>query len=130
MRYGTRKLFNQYSVVQTGNTKKLADAVYEILPKDKCDYFGENDSKIPPSDLLYIGFWTDKGSADTKTLELLAKTKKTRRFFCLERLGSVEVMYILKRSSDKSNNPLIQAMLLLESICAREKCHNLYVNDM
>ena len=25
----------------------------------------------------------------------------------------MEVMYILKRSSDKSNNPLIQAMLLL-----------------
>ena len=57
-----------YSIVfssSTGNTKKLADAVYETLPKDKCDYFGENDSKIPPSDLLYIGFWTDKGSADT-----------------------------------------------------------------
>ena len=35
-----------YSIVfssSTGNTKKLADAVYEILPKDKCDYFGEND---------------------------------------------------------------------------------------
>ena len=43
-----------YSIVfssSTGNTKKLADAVYEILPKDKCDYFGENDSKIPPSGL-------------------------------------------------------------------------------
>ena len=38
-----------YSIVfssSTGNTKKLADAVYEILPKDKCDYFGENDLKI------------------------------------------------------------------------------------
>ena len=122
-----------YSIVfssSTGNTKKLADAVYEILPKDKCDYFGENDSKIPPSDLLYIGFWTDKGSADTKTLELLAKLKNKKIFLCLERLGSVEVMYILKRFSGKSNNPLIQAMLLLESICARGKCHNLCVNDM
>ena len=72
-----------YSIVfssSTGNTKKLADAVYEILPKDKCDYFGENDSKIPPSDLLYIGFWTDKGSADTKTLELLAKLKNKKIF--------------------------------------------------
>ena len=32
-----------YSIVfssSTGNTKKLADAVYEILPKDKCDYLG------------------------------------------------------------------------------------------
>ena len=32
----------------TGNTKKLADAIYETLPKDKCDYFGTNDSQVQP----------------------------------------------------------------------------------
>ena len=57
----------------TGNTKKLADAIYETLPKDKCDYFGTNDSQVPQSDVCYIGFWTDKGNADQKTLELLSK---------------------------------------------------------
>ena len=34
-----------YSIVfssLTGNTKKLADTIYEMLPKDKCDYFGAN----------------------------------------------------------------------------------------
>ena len=35
----------------TGNTKKLADAIYETLPKDKCDYFGTNDSQVPQSDV-------------------------------------------------------------------------------
>ena len=25
----------------TGNTKKLADAIYETLPKDKCDYLAQ-----------------------------------------------------------------------------------------
>ena len=50
----------------TGNTKKLADAIYETLPKDKCDYFGTNDSQVPQSDVCYIGFWTDKGNADQK----------------------------------------------------------------
>ena len=72
-----------YSIVfssLTGNTKKLADTIYETLPKDKCDYFGENDSKIPPSDLLYIGFWTDKGNADNKTLELLSQLKNKKIF--------------------------------------------------
>ena len=54
----------------TGNTKKLADTIHEMLPHDKCDYFGENDSRVPQSDLLYIGFWTDKGNADHNTLEL------------------------------------------------------------
>ena len=44
----------------TGNTKKLADAIYETLPKDKCDYFGDrkstrlnsshaNESRMPSS---------------------------------------------------------------------------------
>ena len=87
-----------YSIVfssSTGNTKKLADAVYEILPKDKCDYFGENDSKIPPSDLLYIGFWTDKGSADTKTLELLAKLKNKKIFlFGTAGFGGSDVYFV------------------------------------
>ena len=62
----------------TGNTKKLADAIYETLPKDKCDYFGTNDSQVPQSDVCYIGFWTDKGNADQKTLELLSKLKNKK----------------------------------------------------
>ena len=81
----------------TGNTKKLADAIYETLPKDKCDYFGTNDSQVPQSDVCYIGFWTDKGNADQKTLELLPKLKN-KRFSCLEQLDLAEVMPILKDS--------------------------------
>lgn len=72
-----------YSIVfssLTGNTKKLAEAIYEVLPKDKCDYFGETGSQVPGSDLLYIGFWTDKGNADKKTLELLSKLKDKKIF--------------------------------------------------
>ena len=64
----------------TGNTKKLADVIYETLPKDKCDYFGTNDSQVPQSDVCYIGFWTDKGNADQKTLELLSKLKNEKDF--------------------------------------------------
>ena len=108
-----------YSIVfssSTGNTKKLADAVYEILPKDKCDYFGENDSKIPPSDLLYIGFWTDKGSADTKTLELLAKLKNKKIFlFGTAGFGGSDVYFEkilgqVKQSIDASNTVIGEYM--------------------
>ena len=79
------------------------------MPKDKCDYFGENDSKIPPSDLLYIGFWTDKGSADTKTLELLAKLKNKKIFlFGTAGFGGSDVYFEkilgqVKQSIDSSN---------------------------
>jgi len=53
---------------------------HETLPKDKCDYFGTNDSQVPQSDVCYIGFWTDKGNADQKTLELLSKLKNKKIF--------------------------------------------------
>ena len=68
----------KYSIVYsslTGNTKVLADAIHEALPQDECEYFGVSDTVIPSSELLYIGFWTDKGNADTKTLQLLSQLK-------------------------------------------------------
>ena len=64
---------NNYSIIfssVTGNTKKLADTIHETLPQDMCDYFGGNELQVPESDLLYIGFWTDKGNADNKTIFL------------------------------------------------------------
>ena len=93
----------------TGNTKKLADAIYETLPKDKCDYFGTNDSQVPQSDVCYIGFWTDKGNADKKTLELLSKLKGKKIFlFGTAGFGENEayfqkVLNNVKSSMDKSN---------------------------
>ena len=58
----------------------LADAIHGALPQDECEYFGEADTVIPSSELLYIGFWTDKGNADTKTLQLLSQLKNKQIF--------------------------------------------------
>ena len=93
----------------TGNTKKLADTIHEMLPHDKCDYFGENDSRVPQSDLLYIGFWTDKGNADHKTLELLAKLENKKIFlFGTAGFGGSDVYFKkileqVRQSIDSSN---------------------------
>ena len=73
----------KYSIIYsslTGNTKVLADAIHEALPQDECEYFGVSDTVIPSSELLYIGFWTDKGNADTKTLQLLSQLKNKQIF--------------------------------------------------
>ena len=59
-----------------GITKVLADAIHGALPQDECEYFGVSDTVIPSSELLYIGFWTDKGNADPKTLHPSDKTIK------------------------------------------------------
>ena len=64
----------------TGNTKALADAIYEVLPKEYCDFYGNAKAQVPQSEILYIGFWTDKGNADNKTLELLSKLKNKKIF--------------------------------------------------
>ena len=100
----------------TGNTKKLADAIYETLPKDKCDYFGTNDSQVPQSDVCYIGFWTDKGNADQKTLELLSKVKNKKIFlFGTAGFGGSDAYFEkilgqVKQSIDASNTVIGEYM--------------------
>ena len=57
----------RYSIIfssLTGNTRKLADQIHEVLPAETCDYFGEAKGEEPSSEVLYVGFWTDKGNAD------------------------------------------------------------------
>ena len=73
----------RYSIIfssVTGNTKLLADALRETLPKDACDYFGTSENAPTDSQLLYVGFWTDKGNADSATLALLQKLKNKKLF--------------------------------------------------
>lgn len=73
----------RYSIVyssSTGNTKKLADTIYAVLPKENCDYFGVPKEGGLYSEMLYIGFWTDKGNADKSTLTLLSTLKNKKIF--------------------------------------------------
>lgn len=56
-----------YAVVYssiTGNTKRLAEAVREVLPANQCLYFGPPDMEVQKEDMLFVGFWTDKGGCD------------------------------------------------------------------
>ena len=78
----------RYSIIyssKTGNTKKLAEAIYNTLPQNKCDYYGTVD-KIDDvlSNVIYIGFWTEKGNADHLTIDFLNKStsiySKTKSF--------------------------------------------------
>ena len=73
----------RYSVVfssSTGNTKLLADAIDEALPKENRDYFGEITPEMPESEMLYVGFWTDRGNADKTALEFLQRLKNKKVF--------------------------------------------------
>ena len=66
----------KYAIVyssQTGNTKMLAEAIQNVLPKEGCVYFGEPDAMALSAEKIYVGFWTDKGTCDTQTADFLKK---------------------------------------------------------
>lgn len=62
----------------TGNTKELAQTINETL--DNIIYFGEHDIKALNADRIYIGFWTDKGTCDNKTIEFLKQVQNKEIF--------------------------------------------------
>jgi flavodoxin len=65
---------------QTGNTRKLAEAVFEMLPDDKTLY--PVDEAPDPSDygLIAVGFWLMGGKPDPKSSEYLGKIGKKPLF--------------------------------------------------
>ena len=78
-----------YSIVfssVTGNTRQLAEAIRESLPETGCDYFGLCSAEALKSEMLYVGFWTDKGNADEASQALL-KTLKNKKIFLFGTAG-------------------------------------------
>ena len=103
----------KYSIIfssLTGNTKKLADTIRAVLPAEDCDYFGAPKAEELHSEILYIGFWTDKGNADSAALELLAKLRNKKIFlFGTAGFGGSEayfqnILNRVKASIDPSNS--------------------------
>ncbi len=79
----------RYSIVfssVTGNTRQLAEAIRESLPETGCDYFGLCSAEALKSEMLYVGFWTDKGNADEASQALL-KTLKSKKIFLFGTAG-------------------------------------------
>ena len=83
-------MYNErYSILYssaTGNTRLLADTIRAALPPELCDAFGAVGETAVESDLLYVGFWTDKGHADD-TLTAFLQTLKGKRIFLFGTAG-------------------------------------------
>ena len=113
-------MYNErYSIIfssKTGNTKKLAETICETLPKDFCDYFGPGNINNLSSDVLYIGFWTDKGNADSATLKFLKNLKNKKIFlFGTAGFGGSEeyfqkILNTVKKNIDESNTVIGEFM--------------------
>ena len=100
----------------TGNTRMLAEAIRETLPKENCDYFGVCGGAEAKPELLYVGFWTDKGNADEDTLALLAGLREKKIFlFGTAGFGGSEayfrkVLDRVRQSVDASNTVIGEYM--------------------
>ena len=65
---------------QSGNTKKLAEAVYEALPGEKGIYPVEEAPDPNGYDLVAVGFWFKAGNPEPKSAEYLKRIQGARLF--------------------------------------------------
>ena len=65
----------KYAVVYasaTGNTAMLAEEIRSYMKNAECVYFGEAKENIPAADIIFAGFWTDKGNCSDEIGNYLA----------------------------------------------------------
>ena len=58
---------------RTGNTKKVAEAVLSGLPDGTPMIAAEDIRQVAEYDLVFMGYWVDKGTADITAQEAMAK---------------------------------------------------------
>ena len=62
----------------TGNTRRVAEAVFETLPEPKAIYPIEAAPDPEGYDFIALGFWLDRGTADEKFRRYIKKIKNKR----------------------------------------------------
>ncbi|MDO5294204.1 MAG: flavodoxin family protein [bacterium] len=72
----------KYAIVinsKTGNTKRLAEAIQETVGKDTPIY-EEPVNEAKDADVIFAGFWTDKGSCTGEMKEFLTSLQNKKVF--------------------------------------------------
>lgn len=97
----------RYSIVyssKTGNTRQLAEAIERQLPAGDLLYCGAPDAAALQADVLFVGFWTDKGACDETVAQLLKQAEgKTVYLFGTAGFGQSQQYFdqILTRVREK-----------------------------
>ncbi len=61
---------------KTGNTRKVAEGIYEILPEGSLITPIEENINPNEFDLILVGFWVDKGMADEKAKKIYGENRR------------------------------------------------------
>ena len=73
----------RYSIVyssNTGNTRRLAEEIEKQLPAGELVYCGALDAAALQAEVLFVGFWTDKGTCDERIAGFLQNLAGKRVF--------------------------------------------------
>lgn len=65
----------------TGNTKKVAEAMAEVMPECTVLPVEEAPASVQEYDLVAVGYWVDKGMPDGKTCSWLGGVENARLAF-------------------------------------------------
>lgn len=64
----------------TGNTKKIAEAIFQVLPEGS-DIYPVETAPLPDNyEKVAIGYWADKGTADQKAMDYMKKVTNAQVF--------------------------------------------------
>ncbi len=103
-----KKILIAYSS-KTGNTEKVAKALYEANP-EACDLKKVDEvTAVDAYDVIFIGYWVDKGGPDPKAKELLS-TIKGKKVVLFQTLGA-------DPASDHSRTSFANAAKYLDPDC-------------
>ncbi len=81
-----------------GNTKLLADIIAQQLHIKAQSLITSVD--VEDVELVYVGFWTDKGECDEDVKRFL-KGLHHQKYFCLEQQDLVEIKVIFREFSQE-----------------------------
>jgi flavodoxin len=101
---------------KTGNTKMVAEAIYDALPEPK-DLFNVDENPDPaPYDLVVAGYWVDKGSADAKARDFFRKLNN-KQVALFGTLGAYPDSDHANKCREKTRALLYQNEVLGDFIC-------------
>lgn len=92
---------------QTGNTRKIADKIYESLEGEKDIITVDQDPDPSGYDLVAAGFWYMGGKPDPKSQKFLAKISKGTKVFLFATHGAGS-------DSDHAKNGILAAVNLIK----------------
>ncbi len=96
---------------QTGNTKKLAEAVHEVFTGGK-DIYPIADAPDPGGyDLVAVGFWLQAGKPDPKTADYLHRIGSGKRLFLFATHGAASGSDHAKNAMDHARGLAPGALL-------------------